>query len=98
MGFGTCYIYSKLFCLNEIQSDSSNLTVLNSLQSSAAVRSSDWLKIEASNWSRIDCVFVTFVTLLSNYNDYVIEGLRTGDIFTRGVIHYVWLCTASFIT
>ena len=88
------------FCLNEILSVS--MTFLNSLQSSAAVRSSDWLKIEASNWSRIDCVFVTFVTLLSNYNYYVTEVLRNGDLFTRGVIHYVWLIwmihSASFIT
>ena len=83
------YTVSFVFCLNEILSDSSNLTFLNSLQSSAAVRSSDWLKIEASNWSRIDCVFVTFVTLLSNYNYYVIGRLRNGDLFTRGMIHYV---------
>ena len=61
----------------------------------------DW-KLRHPIGQGFDCVFVTFVTLLSNYNYYVIDRLRNGDLFTRGMIHYVWLImmthSVSFIT
>ena len=102
-GFGTCNIYSKLcfFCLNEILSDFFDIfSILFNLR-----LQSDHLigwKLRHPIGQGFDCVFVTFVTLLSNYNYYVIDRLRNGDLFTRGMIHYVWLImmthSVSFIT